>query len=204
MSNPRKRPRSQYRGRSQGSTAHSRIMDAIEYTTKRDGRAPAASTIKQRINTKEKVGMTQNQVSNHLGMLKREGRIVASNDKQPTYRIVPGRRYSRKFTEPIPISNTLNFVGIGIDRNGNKIARFKPTDPRMGRGFSIQTNGNLPMAHSIPNEASLITYPAAARRQLSNEVRTYIGMYGTNRQNRLTGQIGNRALERGYRGARRG
>ena len=35
-------------------------------------------------------------------------------------------------------------LSIGMDRNGNKVLRLKP---RIGRGFSIQTNGNLPETH---------------------------------------------------------
>jgi hypothetical protein len=36
-----------------------------------------------------------------------------------------------------------------IDKNGNRIARFKRTGER---GFSIQTDGNLPLAHRMPSE----------------------------------------------------
>tara|TARA_R110000787_G_scaffold139252_1_gene252961 strand:- start:915 stop:1154 length:240 start_codon:yes stop_codon:yes gene_type:complete len=36
-----------------------------------------------------------------------------------------------------------------IDENGNRIARFKRTGEK---GFSIQTNGNLPLAHRMDSE----------------------------------------------------
>jgi hypothetical protein len=187
------------RQRSKYPKSHAKIMDAIEYTTIRDRNDPNALTIKERIAESDRYGMTRNEISNHLGMLKKEGRIKATKDKRPTYSIVPGRRYSRTFAQPVPISPTLNLVGVGMDRNGNKIAQFKPTDSRMGRGFSIQTNGNLPMLHNIPQAARSIGMDFETGRRIRNQIRRHIGMYGTDRQNQLIGQTGDRAIERGRR-----
>lgn len=47
----------------------------------------------------------------------------------------------------IPLPNVkFELVGFGKDTNGNSIAKFKSGK---GKGFSIQTNGNLPATHSI-------------------------------------------------------
>ena len=59
---------------------------------------------------------------------------------------------------------------LSIDRNGNKIVRVSPAN---GRGFSIQTNGNLPYIH-----ANGISSPYYAKL----EVRDYVSHFGTKKQ----------------------
>jgi hypothetical protein len=56
---------------------------------------------------------------------------------------------AHKVTEAkaIPLPDVkFELVGFGKDTNGNSIAKFKSGK---GKGFSIQTNGNLPATHSI-------------------------------------------------------
>lgn len=57
---------------------------------------------------------------------------------------------------------------IGRDRNGNKILRIKPV---RARGFSIQTNGNLP--ETARNGVCDAT---------PHEVSAYVAAYGTPKQ----------------------
>ena len=57
---------------------------------------------------------------------------------------------------------------IGCDRNGNKVVRVKPAH---GRGFSIQTNGNL--VHTDRHGVGPWT---------ANEVSAWVHAYGTARQ----------------------
>lgn len=42
-----------------------------------------------------------------------------------------------------------SLVGFGRDVNGNSVVRLKN---QQGRGFSIQTNGNLPKTHRMRSE----------------------------------------------------
>lgn len=56
-------------------------------------------------------------------------------------------------------------LSIARDRNGNKILCIKPAH---GRGFSIQTNGNLPETHR--NGVCAAT---------PHEVRAYVSAFGT-------------------------
>ena len=46
----------------------------------------------------------------------------------------------------LPKSN-IHLVGSGLDKNGNKIIKLEISS--MGRGFSIQSLGNLPQTHRI-------------------------------------------------------
>lgn len=99
----------------------------------------------------------------------------------------------RKFELKVPIQGTdLVAVGISMDVNGNQILRLQP---RYGdhRGFSIQTNGNLPTLHrrgdwqfNTPEEA----------RKASKEIHDYIDAFGTKRQTKM-------ALNRGSGGRKR-
>lgn len=60
---------------------------------------------------------------------------------------------------------------MGYDINGNKIVKlvFHHNDGKSSKGFSIQTNGNLPITHrtNVPNKA---------------EILAYVRKYGTHRQ----------------------
>lgn len=61
----------------------------------------------------------------------------------------------------------------GRDVNGNKVCRVKPAG---GRGFSIQTNGNLPLTDRegiVPGSKW--------------EIRDWVRKYGTKRQRELLG-----------------
>ncbi len=72
--------------------------------------------------------------------------------------------------------------GFGYDRNGNKIVTV--TFPN-GKGFSIQTNGNLPLLHSL-----ITSYGFNKREVLDNgdlhtiahTIISYIQNYGSARQ----------------------
>ena len=58
------------------------------------------------------------------------------------------------------------------DRNGNKIIAIKPHGER---GFSIQTNGNLPRTNRMTRD-TIDSFIA------SNEIYAYVKKYGTKRQ----------------------
>lgn len=61
---------------------------------------------------------------------------------------------------------------IGYDSNGNKILKIKVTN---GRGFSIQTLGNLTATHRMATgELDLET--------VEKEVREWVELFGTSRQ----------------------
>lgn len=62
---------------------------------------------------------------------------------------------------------------IGRDRNGNKVVQVKPAN---GRGFSIQTNGNL--VHTDRHGVGPWT---------QGEVSEWVRAYGTARQRELMG-----------------
>lgn len=73
-------------------------------------------------------------------------------------------------------------VGMGRDINGNSTIRFQHRDKGYNaRGFSIQTNGNLPTAHRFRGTGNLST-SMWNREQISREVRNYVMNYGTPRQ----------------------
>lgn len=83
-----------------------------------------------------------------------------------------------------------------IDTNGNKCIKIESSDFNSGRGFSIQTNGNLPFIHknfSIETKmcnVEKINYNGAKHRILKNsiicvaecEIMDYITEYGTPKQ----------------------
>ena len=71
----------------------------------------------------------------------------------------------------VPVQPVLNFL-LGCDRNGNKVLRVSDRE----RGFSIQTNGNLPDTHH--------NGVTAATR---DEVLAYVRRYGTRRQRTIVG-----------------
>ena len=59
----------------------------------------------------------------------------------------------------------MNSYKIGWDCNGNKVVKVKPAK---GRGFSIQTNGNLPLTH----KRDVGTWT-------DGEVKRHVAAYGT-------------------------
>jgi hypothetical protein len=72
---------------------------------------------------------------------------------------------------------------IGRDTNGNKVVRIKR--PGM-RGFSIQTNGNLPMCHGL-SIGHKIPY-TKGNQQYWVEIQDFIGKYGTSKQKEMVGK----------------
>ena len=60
---------------------------------------------------------------------------------------------------------------VSQDKNGNKTLQVKP---KSGRGFSIQTNGNLPDTHKN-----------GVTEQTFGEVKAYVEAYGTKNQKSL-------------------
>ena len=63
-----------------------------------------------------------------------------------------------------------------MDRNGNKRLRFKCAEG----GFSVQTNGNLPLAHMMGREKV-----KGNQFALLTELRIHIFNHGTHRQMNL-------------------
>ena len=80
---------------------------------------------------------------------------------------------------PIAVVSKRPYVNykMGKDANGNRVIRVRITEGTWaGRGFSIQTCGNLP-----------ITHRAGVVEATDDEVRNYLAKYGTIRQSRLMG-----------------
>ena len=73
--------------------------------------------------------------------------------------------------DAVPALPVLNFL-LGRDRNGNKVLRVCDRE----RGFSIQTNGNLPDTHRDGITAAT-----------ADEVRAYVRSCGTRRQRTIVG-----------------
>jgi len=69
-------------------------------------------------------------------------------------------------------------IRLSRDNNGNKILIYKPEFG--GRGFSVQTNGNLPETHRMP--LGYFLHSVAMR-----ELNRYIKEHGTNHQKKLLG-----------------
>jgi len=66
---------------------------------------------------------------------------------------------------------------ISRDINGNKVLKIEKSDTvNNSRGFSIQTNGKLPLTHSLGLNYSTMS-----------EVRSYVRQYGTNHQKEALG-----------------
>ena len=63
----------------------------------------------------------------------------------------------------------------GMDVNGNKIVKVSGKGIR---GFSIQTNGNLPMTHSMSKDNMDIHI-------IHDELRAFCTIYGTKRQREI-------------------
>lgn len=72
------------------------------------------------------------------------------------------------------------------DINGNKVLEFKPDQ---GRGFSVQTLGNLPRTHTMDTETfNKPTYSDLMLYQMAmDELRMFIKDYGTTLQKRKLG-----------------
>lgn len=66
------------------------------------------------------------------------------------------------------------------DVNGNKILKVESKDFGLGRGFSVQTNGNLPKTHKM-DKCNLNINVALC------ELHCYIKEYGTDKQKEKLG-----------------
>lgn len=99
-----------------------------------------------------------------------------------------------KFAKPIPVKGTdLKMVGLGMDKNGNSVVRLKPMYGN-ARGFSIQTNGNLPALHRMRNNYRINntnktmfdpTGSAKSTAMINKQIADYIDKYGTPRQTKM-------------------
>ena len=100
----------------------------------------------------------------------------------------------RRFSKPIPVKGTnLKMVGLGMDKNGNSVVRLKPMYGN-ARGFSIQTNGNLPALHRMRgtyqiNNSNRTMYDptgsAKSTAMINKQIADYIDKYGTPRQTKM-------------------
>ncbi len=82
----------------------------------------------------------------------------------------------------LPNTN-LHFMGFRKDRNGNAVVKLRIEGHK---GFSIQTNGNMPTVHS--NSIRVKKYAELTKDDLlliSNEVVRHIRQFGTDRQNAI-------------------
>lgn len=68
-------------------------------------------------------------------------------------------------------------ITLGMDRNGNKTLLYKPAGER---GFSVQTNGNLPLAHWVSGDKA-----EDAQQALLSELKIHVFKFGTPRQKNL-------------------
>jgi hypothetical protein len=97
---------------------------------------------------------------------------------------------NRRLSKPIPVMGTkLSITGFGIDTNGNSVIRVKPSGRRRGRGFSIQTNGNLPNIHRNIGTLRSGPVPKFITKEMSKEIMSYVGKYGTPRQLYVSGVL---------------
>lgn len=70
-----------------------------------------------------------------------------------------------------------------IDTNGNKCIKIESTDFNSGRGFSIQTNGNLPFIHkNFSIETKMRNVEKINFVVAECEIMDYITEYGTPEQ----------------------
>lgn len=70
-------------------------------------------------------------------------------------------------------------IRIDYDINGNKVAKFIPG--KGVRGFSVQTNGNMPNTHRNYSKGDI------AGQDAKNELHAYIKQHGTKAQKEALG-----------------
>jgi len=78
--------------------------------------------------------------------------------------------------------NKIKTIEFKIDANGNKCLSIKFKGQR---AFSIQTLGNLPVAH----KATFESVDAELFKQIESEVYTYLIIYGTKGQKKKAGLL---------------
>ena len=76
--------------------------------------------------------------------------------------------------------NKIKTIEFKMDANGNKCLSIKFEGHR---AFSIQTLGNLPVAH----KATFESVDVELFKQIESEVHTYLILYGTQSQKRKAG-----------------
>jgi hypothetical protein len=84
-------------------------------------------------------------------------------------------------TTKIPLSNcNLHITGKGTDSNGNQVIKLTFSG---GRGFSIQTNGNLPKTHStikgLTNAELKKEFKSNIPASVEKEICDYVASYGS-------------------------
>ena len=81
------------------------------------------------------------------------------------------------------LSLEIKIIFIYVDKNGNKCLKVESTDFNEGRGFSIQTNVNLPLTHNkYSKETDFKKLDEFEIIMLECEVWDYVKLYGTNSQ----------------------
>jgi len=76
---------------------------------------------------------------------------------------------------------TMTTATIGRDKNGNKTVHIEHAGKR---GFSVRTNGNLPLCHKIPMFGRFDSHTLTDEWE---EIRDYVFDNGTDRQNDFFG-----------------
>ena len=92
----------------------------------------------------------------------------------------------RKPNEMPVLGTDLKITGFSMDINGNSVINLKQRYPGGNeRGFSIQTNGNLPMIHARRNRKWKSNLERSDAVMMSQEIANHIRSYGTSRQKRM-------------------
>lgn len=112
----------------------------------------------------------------------------SSFQKEKTLDLIMAR--NRRLAKPIPVMGTkLVITGFGRDTNGNSVVRVKNRGG--GRGFSIQTNGNLPSIHRNIGTLRSGPVPKFITREMAMDIEKHIRRYGTDRQKMLSTDFSN-------------
>ena len=69
-----------------------------------------------------------------------------------------------------------------MSKNGNKLLTIGANEFNAGRGFSIQSNGNLPTAHLFYSVGEQIPTNDAHHEMIVKEIKRYVSKFGTDRQ----------------------
>lgn len=89
------------------------------------------------------------------------------------------KEYLTEAKKEIEISKSnLIFKGMGIDKNGNAVAKFSFPN---GQGFSIQTNQNMPKTHKYKGYR-LSDLSDSDIETIGKEAIDYIQKYGSSKQ----------------------
>ena len=83
------------------------------------------------------------------------------------------------------MNTNLVITGFGMDKNGNSVVRLRNRGG--GRGFSIQSNGNLPSIQRNMRTLRSGPIPKFITKEMAMDIQNYVRRYGTDRQKMLTG-----------------